>query len=77
MTTLDRITIDPQKLGGQPCIRGMRITVKRLLEAMATYPDREALRLEYPEIDDEDIRQALTYAAAAVEDRVADLRTAS
>ncbi len=77
MTTLDRITIDPQKLGGQPCIRGMRITVKRLLEAMATNPDREVLRREYPEIDDEDIRQALTYAAAAVEDRVADLRTAS
>lgn len=56
MITLDR-------MNGQPCIRDLRITVRRVLEALATYADREELQREYPEIEDEDIRQALTYAA--------------
>ena len=47
---------------------------ERVLEALATYPDRDELRREYPELDDEDIRQALTYAAAAMEDRTIDLQ---
>jgi len=64
MTVFDRITIDPARMNGQPCIRGLRITVHRVLEAVALYPDREELRREYPELDDEDIRQALAYAAA-------------
>jgi uncharacterized protein (DUF433 family) len=76
MTTFDRITFDPAVLSGQPCIRGMRLTVRRVLEALATYPDREELRGEYPELEDEDIRQALEYAAANLDDRVVELRTA-
>jgi uncharacterized protein (DUF433 family) len=52
----------------------MRLTVRRVLEAMATYPDREQLRTEYPEIEDEDIRQALEYAAANLDDKVVELR---
>jgi uncharacterized protein (DUF433 family) len=76
MATFDRITSDPAKLGGQPCIRGMRLTVRRVLEALATYPDREELRAEYPELEDEDIRQALEYAAANLDDRVVELHTA-
>ena len=76
MTTLDRITSDPANLNGQPCIRGMRLTVRRVLEALATYPDREVLRAEYPELEDEDIRQALEYAAANLDDRVVELHTA-
>jgi uncharacterized protein (DUF433 family) len=76
MTTFDRITSDPAKLNGQPCIRGMRLTVRRVLEALATYPDRAELRLEYPELEDEDIRQALEYAAANLDDRVVELQTA-
>jgi uncharacterized protein (DUF433 family) len=75
MTTFDRITFDPTILNGQPCIRGMRLTVRRVLEAMATYPDRDELRAEYPELEDEDIRQALEYAAANLDDRVAELHT--
>ncbi len=75
MTTFDRITSDPAVLNGQPCIRGMRLTVRRVLEALATYPDREDLRAEYPELEDEDIRQALEYAAANLDDRVVELRT--
>lgn len=75
MTTLDRITFDPAVLNGQPCIRGMRLTVRRVLEALATYPDRDELRAEYPEVDDEDIRQALEFAAANLDDRVVELQT--
>lgn len=68
--TLDRITIEPGKMNGQPCIRGMRLTVRRVLELVALYPDRGELKIEFPELDDEDIRQALEYAAANLDDRV-------
>ena len=74
MSAFDRITSDPTKMNGQPCIRGMRLTVRRVLEALAVYPDREQLRAEYPEIEDEDIRQALEYAAANLDDKVVELR---
>jgi uncharacterized protein (DUF433 family) len=72
---LDRITIDPARMNGQPCIRNMRLTVRRVVELAATYPDREELREEYPELEDEDIRQALLYAATYLDDRVVDLPT--
>ncbi|MCX7047997.1 MAG: DUF433 domain-containing protein [Candidatus Sumerlaeota bacterium] len=62
--SFDRITENPSILNGQPCIRDMRLTVRRVLEALALYPDRTALIKEYPELEDEDIRQALEYAAA-------------
>ena len=74
MAGFERITSDPAILSGQPCIRGMRLTVRRVLEALAMHPDREQFRAEYPEIEDEDIRQALEYAAANLEDKVVDLR---
>ena len=64
MRPFDRITSNPARMKGQPCIRDLRLTVKRVLEALAVYPDREELRREYPELDDEDIKQALAYAAA-------------
>ena len=69
----DRITVDPVKMNGQPCIRGMRLTVKRVLEALSQYSDRAALFREYPELEDEDIRQALAYAAGHLEDEIVDL----
>ena len=65
----DRIVCDPDRLNGQPCICNLRLTVRRVLEAMAMYPDREELRKEYPELEDEDMRQALEYAAACLDDR--------
>jgi uncharacterized protein (DUF433 family) len=71
-----RITIDPAKMNGQPCIRGLRLTVRRVIEAVATYPNREDLRREYPELEEEDIREALEYAAANLDDRVIDLAAA-
>ena len=54
-------------------IRDLRLTVRRVLDALAMYPDREELRREYPELDDEDIRQALAYAASAVDDELIEL----
>lgn len=69
----DRVTSDPAVLEGQPCIRGQRLTVKRVVEAVALYPDREELRREYPELEDEDIRQALAYAAANLDDQIVEL----
>lgn len=71
--SFDRITCDPAVMNGQPCIRGLRLTVRRVLEALAVYADRDELRSEYPELGDEDIRQALGYAAANLDDRVAEL----
>jgi uncharacterized protein (DUF433 family) len=76
MGTLDRITIDPAKMNGQPCIRDLRLTVRRVLEALATYPDRAEFQREYPELDDEDIRQALEFAAASLDDRTLELASA-
>ncbi len=74
MAAFDRITSDSALLNGQACIRGLRLTVRRVLEALATFPDRNELRVEYPELEDEDIRQALGYAAANLDDRVVELR---
>ncbi len=75
MPKFDRITSDPARLSGEPCIRNLRLTVRRVLEALATYPDRKELRREYPELEDEDIRQALAYAAASLDDKVIPLPT--
>ena len=75
--SLERITVDPARLSGQPCIRSLRITVRRVLEAMSAYADRAEVLREYPELEEEDLRQALVYAALAVEDRVIDLPRAS
>ena len=72
----NRITRNPAQMNGQACIRGMRLTVRRVLEAMAIYPDRNELFEEYPELEDEDLRQALEFAAATMDDKVAELRCA-
>jgi uncharacterized protein (DUF433 family) len=70
---LDRITIDPARMNGQPCLRNTRLTVRRVVEIAAFFHDREELRREYPELEDEDIRQALLCAASYLDDRVVDL----
>ena len=73
MEKLDRITVDIALMNGEPCIRNLRLTVRRVLEAIALYPDRAELKREYPELEDEDIRQALTFAATLIDDRVLPL----
>ncbi len=75
MTKFDRITVEPGKMNGQPCIRGMRITVRRVVLAVATYGTGEVLRKAYPDLEAEDVRQALEYAAANLDDRVEELAT--
>lgn len=71
----DRITHDPEKMNGQSCVRNLRLTVRRIVEAVAIYSDRAELFREYPEIDEEDVRQALEYAAANLDDKVIELPT--
>ncbi len=71
-----RITTDPEIVNGQPCIRGMRLTVRRVVESVALYPDRAELKAEYPELEDEDIREALEFAALSVADEILPLEAA-
>jgi uncharacterized protein (DUF433 family) len=72
MHKLDRITLNPDKMHGQPCIRDMRLTVKRVLEALTVYPDWDELMAEYPELEREDIRQVLEFAVCSLDDQVLD-----
>ena len=60
---LDRITSNPSKMNGQPCIRNLRLTVRRVINLIATYPNREELYQEFPELEEEDIKQALLFAS--------------
>ena len=67
---LDRISSDPKRMNAQPCIRDSRLTVRHVIELLATYPDRQELKREFPELEDEDIRQALIFAASFLDDKV-------
>ncbi len=60
----ERITCDPSRMNGQPCIRGTRLTVRRVLQIIAEYKDRADIAREFPELHDEDIREALVFAAS-------------
>ena len=64
----DRITIEPGKMNGQPCIRGLRITVWRVLDIVATYKTCERWQTDYPDLEDEDAEQALRFAASALDE---------
>lgn len=63
MKTLDRITIDPSVMGGRPCVRGIRVTVNIIVGLIASKHSREQILTMYPYLEDEDITQALQYAA--------------
>jgi len=63
-------------LNGQPTIRGMRLSVRRVIEALALYPNWDDLRNEYPELEPEDIRQALEFAAQNLDDSILPIETA-
>ena len=70
---LDRIQTDPERMNGQASIRDLRLTVRRVVELVALYPDRAELFQEYPELEDEDIQQALMFAALNLDDKVTEL----
>ena len=59
----DRITFDPQIMGGRACIRGMRITVSHVVNMVANDMRADEILREYPDLEAEDIRDALQYAA--------------
>ncbi len=68
MKTLDRITFAPDVMGGKPCIRGMRVTVGMVVGLVAAGHNREDILQLYPYLEDEDITQALSYAAWRTEE---------
>jgi uncharacterized protein (DUF433 family) len=57
-------------MGGQPCIRGLRITVRLVLEILAAYPERKELFADYPDLEEADLQQALSFAAAQLDKRI-------
>ena len=63
MQQFERITMDPEVMGGKPCIRGMRVTVGMIVEALAAGRTIEQLLADFPYIDEPDIREALAFAA--------------
>jgi len=65
MFGLDRITSDPNVMGGKACVRGMRISVSLVVNLVANGMSFEEILDEYPDLEPEDIRQALRYAAWA------------
>jgi uncharacterized protein (DUF433 family) len=73
----DHITVEAGKMGGQSCIRGLRITGKRVLEIVALYHDRNELFADYPDLNEEDLRQALAFASANLDERIELLDFAS
>jgi uncharacterized protein (DUF433 family) len=64
-----RITIDPDKMGGVPCIRGLRIPVATVVGMVANGMTEKDILKAYPDLEPEDIREALLYAAEAVKER--------
>jgi uncharacterized protein (DUF433 family) len=60
---LDRITLEPGKCGGRPCIRGFRIRVSDILELIAAGASRDEILADYEFLESDDITAALTYAA--------------
>ena len=67
---LERITIDPEVMGGQPCIRGLRIPVSLIIKLIASGKKIEDILEDYPELKKEDIKQSLEYAAWTVSEKV-------
>lgn len=66
----DRITFEPGKMGGRACIRRMRITVSLIVDLVAEGASAEEILEDYPYLEAEDIRQALSYAAWLVGEQV-------
>ena len=76
MPELDRITMQPDVCLGQPCIRGLRITVSVLLKMLAAGKTGTEIIAAYPELEPEDIRQSMQYAAWIVSDQIEYVKAA-
>jgi uncharacterized protein (DUF433 family) len=66
---LQRITLNPDVMGGKPCIRGMRVTVGMIVESIAAGRTTEQLLAGFPYLEVEDIREARAYAASLTQGR--------
>ncbi len=75
MTDLTRITLDPDVMGGKPCIRGMRITVGTIVGLVASGRTIPEILAAYPYLEEADIPEALSYAAWRGEETEVPLRT--
>ncbi len=71
MYVADRITVEPDKLGGKPCIRGLRIRVTDVLELLASGMTQDEILADYPSLEAADFAAALKYAAAQMDHPVA------
>ena len=68
-----RITHDSGKMGGQACIRGLRVTVATVVRCVASGMSRTEILDAYPDLEADDIAQSLRYAAALAEDRLVSI----
>jgi len=73
MKKLSRITFDPKVMGGKPCVRGMRVTVGTIVGLVASGYSKAKILKAYPYLEEEDIREALAYAAWRAEEMEAPL----
>jgi uncharacterized protein (DUF433 family) len=69
MTAYPRITVNPHQMSGLPCIRGLRIPVASVVEMVSEGMSEAEILEDYPDLEAEDIREALRYAAEAVRER--------
>jgi uncharacterized protein (DUF433 family) len=74
--TFERITIDPEKMGGVPCIRDLRMPVATVVAMVAEGMTDDEILVAHPDLEREDIREALLYAAEAVKERALPLKSA-
>jgi len=73
--TFARITVNPEQMGGTPCIRGLRIPVATVVVMVADGLTPDEILREYPDLEEEDIREALRYAAESLRERELPLVT--
>ena len=76
-TPLDRIAIDPQVCFGKPCIKGTRIWVSLILDFLASGESEAQILAAYPQLEPEDIRAALAYAAEVARERIVPVPSAA
>lgn len=75
MARYDRITVDPAQMGGVPCIRRLRIPVATVVGLVGEGMSTEQILADYPDLEQEDISQAVSYAAEAVRERQLPIET--
>ena len=77
MTQFNRITFDPDIMGGRACIRGMRLTVSLILNLISNGLTAQDIVKEYPYLEEEDVRQSLQYAAWLADETIQVLEMTS